>query len=126
MTTIRRSEEITTQVLDLFQQGKSDKEMAAAIGVSVDAVRNHRYKLGIKRSQQTLTFDDKLTIKALKRDGLTNRAIAAQYGITANAVTRVLRHADTTTRKVTDVLKDPINKFLASRWTAETVRNCLV
>lgn len=126
MTTIRESAEIRQQILALCQQGKTDVEIASDIGMTIDSVRYHRKKLGIKRSQQTLTYDDKLAIKALKREGLTNRAIALQYGISPNAVTRVLRHADTTTRSVTDVLKDPMNRFLASRWTVETVRHCLV
>ncbi len=88
MTTVRRSSEITEQVLELFHQNKCDSEIAAEIGVTKYAVRNHRYKLGIKRSQKTIEV--------------------------------------TNTLSVSDVLKDPTNKFLASLWTYETVRNCLI
>lgn len=126
MTTIRESAAIRQQILELFQQGKTDAEIASDLSLTIAIIRYHRKKLGIKRSQVKLTHDDRLAIKRLKRDGLTNRKIALQYGISDNSVTRVLRNADTTTLNLTDVLKDPINKFLACWWTPESVRNCLV
>ena len=88
MTTVRRSSEITKQVLELFHQNKCDSEIAAAIGITKYVVRNHRYKLNIKRSQNIIEV--------------------------------------TNTLSVSDVLKDPTNRFLASLWTCENVRNCLV
>ncbi len=126
MTTVREAEQIKQQIVEMHGSGLSDKQMSAALGCTVPKIQYHRKQLGLKRYNKKVTDEDRLLIRQLYRDGMTDQAIAERIGYHKTTVNRVIRHSDTSTRNIAQVLQDPINKFLASRWTAETVRNCLV
>lgn len=100
--------------------------MAEVLECTVPKIQYHRKQLGLKRYNKKVTDEDRLLIRQLYREGMTDQAIADRIGYHKTTVNRCIRNTDTSTRRITDVLKDPINRFLASRWTSETVRSCLV
>ncbi len=126
MTTMEDSEEFQKHINDLHRQGLSDKEMALVLACTVTKVQYHRKLLGLKRHNRKVMPEDRVLIRRMDRDGMTQQEIADHFGLAKSTINRVLRKSDTNTNSITDVLTDPVNKFLASRWTAETVRHCLV
>ncbi|BBF44905.1 transcriptional regulator, LuxR family [Lachnospiraceae bacterium KM106-2] len=46
--------EVQQQILKLMSEGKSDKEISAAVGIAASTVRNHRFKLREKEKQAKL------------------------------------------------------------------------
>ncbi len=129
---IRNSEQIRAQILEMHNLGYTEKQMADALGLSVDSVHARRKMMGLRRYGKKISDGERAKIKKMYRDGLGRQAIADHFGLARSSINRVLRNSSisikpvTNTRSITDVLNDPINRLLASRWTGETVRNCLV
>jgi len=74
---------------ELFKEGKSDKEIAEAFGVSEYTIKSYRWKLGLlKREQKKQAIEKKLedAIVMLNKMGFNDREIAAILGISVNTV----------------------------------------
>ena len=82
--------------------------------------------MGITTPKGKLTQDDRVAMKQMKKKSMSLEEIGLTFNVKRNAVNRVLRDADTSTRSIEDVLKIPMNRFLARRWTAQSVRDCLL
>ncbi|WP_163370957.1 helix-turn-helix domain-containing protein [Endozoicomonas acroporae] len=108
--------QVREQVLDLHRQGKTDKQMAEALGYTVHKIRYHRLQMDLKRCNKTVTEEDRLLIRQLHREGQSTRTISERIGCAASTVNRVLRNSDTSVRSITEVLQDPINKLLTMSW----------
>ncbi|WP_163371057.1 helix-turn-helix domain-containing protein [Endozoicomonas acroporae] len=121
---VQDSGQVRQQIADMYRQGKSDRQMAEVLSCSVHKIRYHRLQLDLKRSNKTVTEEDRLLIRQLHREGWSTRTISECIGCAASTVNRVIRHSDTSTQSIEQVLQDPVNKLLASRWTADTVRHC--
>lgn len=119
MTTVRTSEEIREQILVLHKQGMTIAAMAERMGVSKTGIEYHRKALGIKRLRPKLTADLQRAIHKMGRQGSTNEEIADALTVHKNTVSNVLRRPSC----ISDVLFDPVNKFLSILWTAVAVRD---
>lgn len=73
--------EVQRQVLKLFAQGISDKEIANKLGVTTSTIRNHRYKLREKERQAKLY----LTIMELLAKSTNNKITTSDKGIICDA-----------------------------------------
>lgn len=62
--------ELQLQLLNLFNQGISDKEIAADLGVSSSTIRNHRHKLKEREKQNKIFVS---LMELLREDGVVSR-----------------------------------------------------
>lgn len=128
---IRDSEQIRAQILEMHNQGYTESQMADVLGLSVASVHSRRKTMGLRRYGKKISDSERAQIKKMYRDGVGRQAIADHFGLARSSVNRVLRNSDITIkvvsgpRDITDILIDPINRFLSSTWTAENIRNCL-
>lgn len=126
MTTVQKSTQIKDRILEMFNRGLTDEQMAEALVCSKGKIRYHRLSIGVTRNKTQITEENRLLIKKLHREGLKIHEIVTRTHYREATVVRVLNNADSKTCSIADVLKDPVNKLLASPWTAETVGNYLV
>jgi predicted transcriptional regulator len=73
------------QLLELYDQGLTDREIAEGLGVSQAAVNYRRCKLGLKTNFKRTGVGDKI-IAALCNEGLTDKEIASVLGVTQSTV----------------------------------------
>ena len=73
--------EVQRQVLKLFAQGISDKEIANRLGVTTSTIRNHRYKLREKEKQAKLY----LTMMELLSKSINNKITSLDKEVICDA-----------------------------------------
>lgn len=120
------STKIREQIQILHDHGVTVVEMARMLNVTKNTILYHRKRMGITTPKGKLTQDDRVAMKQMKKKSMSLEEIGLTFNVKRNAVNRVLRDADTSTRSIEDVLKIPMNRFLARRWTAQSVRDCLL
>lgn len=99
--------ELQLQLLNFFEQGLSDKEIAARLDVSSSTIRNHRYKLRERERQNKLFI---ALMELLKEDGAVskmslqadkNKVDEAGY-VSDKERKRILEHYMTTSGRLKD------------------------
>ena len=67
------------QLIELYEQGLNDSEIAVKLGATRTLVRTRRVRLGLKAHGRKLLFTDQQLIE-LNENGLTDREIAEKLG----------------------------------------------
>lgn len=86
-----------TKLRDLVDDGYQDKEISVVIGRTRNAIAHRRFKLRMMKRPRTKTPAPRVLVRSelvrLHNDGLTNKEIAAQYGVHHKRVYSVLYSA---------------------------------
>ncbi len=112
------------KLCELFAQGKSDKEIAEALGIALSSVKKDRKRAGLKRDRVKAQPKPKIKAPrpsqgkrdealALYQGGMKPADIAALMGMTPNAIRKYLREALGTLTW---------DRFASARQAAETKR----
>lgn len=117
MSHYKNSQQIRDAILKMYNDGKSVKQMCKALGFSKGKIDYYRKMLGLMppRPQLEISAETFARITAMVKKGIGHTEIARQNNLSVHTVKRIINNKSTG-RSIDDVLKDPVNQFLARRW----------
>lgn len=118
MSHYKNSQQIRDAILKMYNDGKSVKQMCKALGFSKGKIDYYRKMLGIMapKLQLDISAETFTRIDTMVRQGIEHKSIAEQMCLSVATVKRIINNKSTG-RSIEDVLKNPVNHWLARRWT---------
>ena len=82
----------TQRVVASYQAGKSQRQVAAALGIHVQTVRQHLRRAGVvvRTTRTVLSDSDLAEALAMANDGASLRALGRRFGVAHTTMARVL------------------------------------
>lgn len=84
------SDQKRRRIVDLYEKGLTQKEIAEKCGCSIETVRRIRRKYGVEARRTTFSSKDEQRIVKLYKSGLSQKEVAAQFGCYHLTVKKIL------------------------------------
>ena len=118
MTTQHKSSAIDQQLIQMHNDNIPRKEKAKRLGLDISSVDRRRRLLKLSKSRN-VTDEQRQLAMVLKREGKTTPEVSRLTGISETTIKDLWKKAqkpEVPTLSITELLKKPVNQFIASNW----------